>query len=161
MTTRDLDSEYFESNPLLNWPEKVSRLKTTRNILITTFSKLVPLKLKNRLLRAIGVEIGEDVAIGLSAQLDIFYPEKISIGKGSVIGYGATILTHEATTERFSTGQVHIGENVLIGANTTVLPGVKIGDGASVSANSLVNRDVEPEENVQGVPIQEVSKEKE
>lgn len=119
----------------------------------------MPLKLKNRLLRAIDVEIGEDVAIGLSAQLDIFYPEKISIGKGTVIGYGATILAHEATTERFSIGEVDIGKNVLIGANTTVLPGVKIGDGASVSANSLVNRDVEPGEKVQGVPVQEVQTE--
>ena len=159
MTTRDLDSEYFESNPLLNWPEKVSRLKTTINILVISLSKLMPLKLKNRLLRAIDVEIGEDVAIGLSAQLDIFYPEKISIGKGTVIGYGATILAHEATTERFSIGEVDIGKNVLIGANTTVLPGVKIGDGASVSANSLVNRDVEPGEKVQGVPVQEVQTE--
>lgn len=156
MASRDLESEFFESNPLLNWPKKASKLKTTRNILVISLSKLMPLKLKNKLLRAIGVKIGQDVAIGLSAQLDIFYPEKISIREGSIIGYGATILTHEATTERFSKGNVVIGKNVLIGANTTVLPGVKIGDGASVSANSLVNRDVEPGEKVEGVPIEEV-----
>lgn len=156
MAARNLDSEYFESNPLLNWPKKVSRFKTTRNILIIGLSKLMPLRIKNKLLSAVGVEIDEDVAIGLSAQFDIFYPEKINIGEGCVIGYGTTILTHEATTERFSTGEVDIGKNVLIGANTTILPGVKIGEGASVSANSLVNRDVAPGEKVQGVPIKKV-----
>jgi len=159
VTSRELESEYFESNPLLKWPKKVSRLKTTRNIIIISLSKLMPLKLKNKLLRAIGVKIEEDVAIGLSTQLDIFYPEKISVGKGSVIGYRSTILTHEATTKRFSKGKVEIGENVLIGANTTILPGVEIGDGASVSANSLVNRDVEPGQSVQGVPIKQKSDE--
>ena len=30
----------------------------------------------------------------------------------------------------------------MIGANTTILPGVEIGDGAIVSAASLVNRDI-------------------
>ena len=35
---------------------------------------------------------------------------------------------------------VHIGENVWIGANVTVLPGVTIGDNAVIGANSLVTK---------------------
>jgi acetyltransferase-like isoleucine patch superfamily enzyme len=42
---------------------------------------------------------------------------------------------------------------VTIGANTTILPGVVIGDGATVSAMSLVNRDVPPGAFVGGVPV--------
>jgi acetyltransferase-like isoleucine patch superfamily enzyme len=50
-------------------------------------------------------------------------------------------------------GPVVIGNNVTIGANCTILPGVVIGDGAVVSAMSLVNRDVPPGARVGGVPI--------
>ena len=46
-----------------------------------------------------------------------------------------------------------IGKNVLIGANTTILPGVKIGDGAIVSAASLVNRDIPPGVFAGGNPV--------
>ena len=40
-----------------------------------------------------------------------------------------------------------------IGANVTVLPGVVIGDGATVSACSLVNKDVAENSFVGGIPI--------
>ena len=46
-----------------------------------------------------------------------------------------------------------VGRDVLIGANCTILPGVVIGDGATVSAMSLVNKDVPPGAMVGGVPI--------
>jgi len=157
VTSRDLETRYFDDNPLLRWGEEASFLKTALNIIVSTVSKPMPLKIKNFLLRRIGVSIDRYVAIALSVQVDIFYPEKISIGEGSVIGYNSTLLTHEATPERFSTGEVRIGEDVLVGANTTVLPGVEIGDGAKISANSLVDRDVDPGEKVQGVPIETVN----
>jgi acetyltransferase-like isoleucine patch superfamily enzyme len=50
-------------------------------------------------------------------------------------------------------GPVVIGRDVTIGANCTVLPGVVIGAGATVSAMSLVNCDVPPGALVGGVPI--------
>ena len=43
--------------------------------------------------------------------------------------------------------------NVLIGANSTILPGVEIGDGAIVSAASLVNRDIPPGVFAGGNPV--------
>jgi acetyltransferase-like isoleucine patch superfamily enzyme len=46
-----------------------------------------------------------------------------------------------------------IGNDVTIGTKVTVLPGVVIGDGAVVSAMSLVNKDVPPYTIVGGVPI--------
>jgi acetyltransferase-like isoleucine patch superfamily enzyme len=45
-----------------------------------------------------------------------------------------------------------IGNDVWIGANSTVLAGVKIGDGAIIGAHSLVNKDVAPYSIVVGVP---------
>jgi maltose O-acetyltransferase len=47
---------------------------------------------------------------------------------------------------------VSIGDGVWIGARTTVLPGVTIGSGAIVAAGSVVNRDVEADTMVAGVP---------
>ncbi len=50
-------------------------------------------------------------------------------------------------------GEIIIGDAVMIGANSTVLPGVSIGDRAVVSAGTLVNRDVPPGSMVGGNPM--------
>lgn len=39
---------------------------------------------------------------------------------------------------------VHIKKHCVVGANCVVLPGVTIGEGAAIGANSLVNKDCEP-----------------
>ena len=44
----------------------------------------------------------------------------------------------------------------MIGANTTILPGVTIGDGAIVSAATLVHQDVPPHTFVGGNPMQTI-----
>lgn len=44
--------------------------------------------------------------------------------------------------EHAKTGQIVIGENVFIGAGTTVLKGVRIGDNAVIGSCSVVTRDV-------------------
>lgn len=41
-----------------------------------------------------------------------------------------------------TTGPVHIGDNVWLGANVVVLKGVTIGDNAVIAANSVVYKDV-------------------
>ena len=75
---------------------------------------------------------------------DTMFPERISIGDNTVIGFNTTILAHEYLIEEYRLGDVIIGSNVMIGANSTILPGVEIGDGAIVSAATLVHRDVPP-----------------
>ncbi len=41
-------------------------------------------------------------------------------------------------------GDTVIGNDVWIGQNVTILPGVKVGDGAIIAANSTVVKSVEP-----------------
>ncbi len=53
-----------------------------------------------------------------------------------------------------SKGQIIIGNNVWIGDKVTILPGVSIGDGAIIGANSVVSKDVPPYSVVAGVPAQ-------
>jgi maltose O-acetyltransferase len=47
---------------------------------------------------------------------------------------------------------ITIGDDVWIGGHSTVLPGVKIGDGAVIAAGSVVTKDVEPCALVAGNP---------
>ena len=49
-----------------------------------------------------------------------------------------------------------IGNGVLIGGNATILPGIKIGDRAIISAGSVVNKDVPNEEVWMGNPAKSV-----
>jgi len=92
---------------------------------------------------------------------DIFYPEKIKIGSNVVIGYNSTILCHEFLRNEYRIGNVIIEDDVMVGANTTILPGVTIGKGAVVSACSLVNKDIPPYTFVGGVPARVIKNLKE
>ena len=52
----------------------------------------------------------------------------------------------------YSKGGVIIGNGVWLGNNVCVMPGVRIGDGAVVGANSVVTHDVPPYTIVAGIP---------
>ena len=55
-------------------------------------------------------------------------------------------------------GNTVVGNDVWIGQNTTILPGVKIGDGAIIGANSTVGSNVPPYTIVAGNPAKEIRK---
>jgi acetyltransferase-like isoleucine patch superfamily enzyme len=47
---------------------------------------------------------------------------------------------------------IEIGNDVWIGANAIIMPGVKVGDGAIIASNAVVTKDVPPYAIVGGVP---------
>lgn len=112
------------------------------------------LAVKSWLYRFLGMQVGHHVSVGLMVMIDIFFPQDIRLGDNCIIGYNSVVLCHEFMRYEWRRGPVVIGRDVTIGANCTILPGVVIGDGATVSAMSLVNRDVPPGALVGGVPIQ-------
>lgn len=57
-----------------------------------------------------------------------------------------------------SKGDTIIGNDVWIGHRATIMPGVKIGDGAIVASNATVTKDVEPYTIVGGNPAKEIRK---
>lgn len=89
----------------------------------------------------------------------------ICIGKNVAIGPGTVI---RAANHRFGrrdrpimfqgheSGKVNIGDDVWIGANCVILPGVKIGKGAIVGAGAVVSRSVQPFTVVGGVPAKPI-----
>ena len=55
-------------------------------------------------------------------------------------------------------GNTEIGNDVWIGFNSTIMPGIKIGDGAIIATNSTVTKNVEPYSIVGGNPAKEIKK---
>lgn len=99
------------------------------------------------------MKVGKQTAFALMVMPDIMFPEKITIGDNSVIGYNTTILAHEYLIREYRIGEVIIGNEVMIGANTTILPGVSIGDHVIISASTLVHKDVPTGAFVGGNPM--------
>ncbi|MCC9088436.1 acyltransferase [Bacillus pumilus] len=133
----------------------VSFLKVVKNFIFIQLARYTPfMGMKNWIYRTfLRMKVGEDTAFALMVMVDLMFPEKITVGRNSVIGYNTTILSHEYLIKEYRLGEVYIGDEVLIGANSTILPGVTIGDGAIVSAGTLVHKDVPAGSFVGGNPM--------
>ncbi|WP_133581468.1 acyltransferase [Aureibacillus halotolerans] len=133
--------------------------KVMKNFIFIQLGRYIPiLPLKAWLYRTfLRMDIGDQTAFALMVMLDIMYPERIRVGRNCVIGYNTTILVHEYLITEYRLGDVVIGNNVMIGANSTILPGVTIGDDAIVSAGTLVHKDVPAGAFVGGNPMQIIS----
>ncbi len=115
-----------------------------KNFIIIQIARYTPfLTVKNWLYRTfLRMKVGKKTSFALMVMPDIMFPEKITVGDNSIIGYNTTLLAHEYLIREYRLGEIVIGNEVMIGANTTILPGVVIGDGAIVSAGTLVHKDV-------------------
>ncbi|BCJ87931.1 acyltransferase [Effusibacillus dendaii] len=144
------------ANALWQLYKTVSFWKVVRNFIVIQLARYTPfLSLKNWMYRTfLGVRVGGQTAFALMVMLDIMFPERIQVGRNCIIGYNTTILAHEYLIEEYRLGDVRIGDNVMIGANSLILPGVTIGDGAVIGAGSLVNRDIPAGAFAAGNPIQ-------
>lgn len=132
------------ANSLWHVYKTVPFWKVVKNFIVIQIARYTPfLGMKNWLYRTfLRMKIGEQTSFALMVMLDVMFPEKISVGRNTVIGYNTTILAHEYLIKEYRLGEVEIGNEVMIGANSTIMPGIKIGDGAIVSAGTLVHKDV-------------------
>ncbi|MFC5401212.1 acyltransferase [Cohnella soli] len=145
-------------NALWQMYRTVSRFKAVRNFIFIQISRYCPsLPVKNWIYRRVlGMKVGKHTAFALMVMVDVFFPERITVGDNSIIGYNTTMLTHEYLIKEYRLGDIRIGSNVMIGANVTILPGVTIGDGAVVAAGSVVHKDVAPGARVGGNPLKDL-----
>jgi len=111
-----------------------------------------------------------------------FIGDKLIIGKFCMIASGVTFIMNGANhlTDAISTypfaifghgwknamegktypakGDTIIGNDVWIGHNVTIMPGIKVGDGAIIATNATVTKDVAPYAIVGGNPAAEIKK---
>lgn len=104
------------------------------------------------------LEIGDNSGIGVNCMLS----GKVTIGNDVMMGPEVFIYTFNHRFDRTDipmwkqgheeTKPVHIEDDVWIGSRATILPGVRIGKGSIIGANSVVTKDVMPYSIVGGNP---------
>lgn len=109
------------------------------------------------------VVIGDDTRVGIHNT--IIGPVTIGSHVNLAQGITVTALNHNfddsdkrIDEQGVSTSQVVIGDDVWIGANAVVLPGVTIGTHSIVAAGAVVTKDVPPHSLVAGVPAKIIKK---
>ena len=118
-----------------------------------------------RLHRWRGVTIADGAFIGTAALIETERPDLVSIGSGVTVGIRSTIVAHFrglTAAERGEGGErfsaVVIEDDVFIGPGALILPGVRLGHGAVVTAGSVVTSSVPAMTMVQGNPAKPVAR---
>lgn len=79
--------------------------------------------------------------------VDTLVPDHVEIGQNFVSAPGSVILGHDASLilfyEKYRIEKTIIGNNVFLGANSVVLPGVIIEDNVIVGAGAVVTKKLE------------------
>lgn len=95
---------------------------------------------------SMGMKVGQDFGRLHGVILDPSHCWLIEIGDHVTMAPRVHILCHDASTKRYlnytKIGRVTIGNNVFIGAESVVLPGVTIGSNVIIGANSTVTHDI-------------------
>ena len=111
--------------------------------------------------RYLGAKVGQRTKV-LTRPVELLgsEPYLVEIGDHVEITSGVRFITHDGgvwvlrdqhpDVDVF--GKIVIGNNVFIGFNAIVMPGVTIGDNCVIGAGSVVTRDVPPNSIVAGVP---------
>lgn len=115
-----------------------------RAALLGVAMKIPSSAIKVWVLRRLGARIGRGVYLSAGVWVDPTFPRLVTIEDGVFIGMGARILTHEFRISEFRAGKVVIRKGAFVGGLTVVACGVEIGEGATVAACSVADRDVPP-----------------
>ena len=103
--------------------------------------------------KKMGCKVGKNVFIGYGVWLDFNYAHLIEIGDNVHITNMCLLLCHQRDIDQYVVGddsstlpykkdKIIIEDGVMIGMNTTIMPGVRIGKGSIIGAKSLVVEDI-------------------
>ena len=90
--------------------------------------------------------------------------EEIAIGDNCYFGNNLVIVDHNHIIKNgkllneFNTAKIMIGDNVWVGANSTITAGVRIGNNTIIAANSVVTKDIPSGVIAAGVPARIIKK---
>lgn len=107
-----------------------------------------------------GTKIGKNVEIGYMVFVDNRYPELIEIKDKATVTSNCTLLAHDLSmrliNETEIIGKVLIKEGAFIGMNSTIMPGVEIGEYCTIGVGSVVTKSTEPYSVYVGAPAKKV-----
>lgn len=110
-----------------------------------------------------GVKIGKNVHWGTHVVVDYPFPNYVVVEDGASISGNDYLLAHckplpyhEGCSESY-VAPVIVHKNAWIAVNVTILPGVEIGEGAIVSAGSVVSKSIPPFTVANGNPAKVVA----
>ncbi len=103
-----------------------------------------------------GMKVGNNFKRLNGVILDPSHCWLIEIGDNVTMAPNVHVLCHDASTKSFigytKIGRVNIGNNVFIGAESVILPGVNIGNNVIIGANSTVTKNIPDNTVVAGSP---------
>ena len=141
--------------------DNLSQINISKNVHIAAYNVIHVINYKDE--NNTFLEIGENTYIGEFNNIRAA-GGKIRIGKKCLISQHVNIIVsnHTAEKNKFISEQpwskennfIDIGDDVWIGCNSTILPGVRINDGAIIAAGSVVTKNVPEYAIVAGIPAQ-------
>jgi acetyltransferase-like isoleucine patch superfamily enzyme len=121
-----------------------------------------PVHFTSRILYPKNISVGNGSAPGLSGNCYIQGRNGIKIGHNVRIGPGVGLISANHDIDDYdrwpSVAPLTIGDNVWIGMNAVVLPGVSIGANVAVGANSVVTKDIPSDSIAAGNPCRVIRK---
>jgi maltose O-acetyltransferase len=95
-----------------------------------------------------GLRVGERCELQQPFELDPSHCWLVEIGDDVTFAPDVHVIVHDASAKRCvghtRLAPVRVGSRVFVGARTTILPGVAIGDDVLIGAGSVVSRDIPP-----------------
>lgn len=143
--------------------ENIKLLELYKNVYIGDYTSIIVVNYEDE--NESFLEVGEGTYIGEYNNIRAS-GGKIKIGKNCLISQHISIIAtnHEYAKDKNIKSQpwskkdnfVTIGDDVWIGANSVILPGVTIGDGAIIGAGSVVTKNIESYDIVVGSPVKKI-----
>ena len=123
-----------------------------------------PVHFTSRILYAKNISVGNRTAPGLNSNCYVQGRGGIKIGHNFRMGPGSGLISANHDLNDYDVwiqeDPIVIGNNVWLGMNAVVMPGVKIGDNVVIGSNSVVTKDIPDNSIAAGIPCK-VLKEKE
>ncbi|MCX8147324.1 MAG: hypothetical protein N3D84_02560 [Candidatus Woesearchaeota archaeon] len=127
-------------------------------VIIEITRMLGPSRLKNLLLRMVGVKMGKNCTIGKGTVFDHIYCDNIRLGNNVRIDENCYLDGHEYTIAQTVFGKTRIGNDVHIKHDSYVRTATQIGDNVTIEPNSFCQREIPANEVWGGMPAKFIRK---
>jgi len=125
----------------------LKNIKLGKNVKISPFTNIYGCELKDNVFIGPFVEVQKNVTIGENSRVQShsFICEGVDIGKNVFIGHNVNTINDnlpKVNNENWVVEKIVIRDNVSIGTGSTIMGNVTIGENSIIGANSLVTTDI-------------------